>query len=83
MLVFWAFRPDLKYRKNLTQRLLALIKLPVAKRKSEFGQIILFSTSRSMTVRQIIKVVQETAFATSDSSALVTFHFEHGQSDVE
>lgn len=61
MLEFWAFRPDLKYRKNLTQRLLALIKLPVAKRKSEFGQIILmFSTSRSMTVRQILKVVQET-----------------------
>lgn len=61
MLEFWAFRPDLKYRKNLTQRLLALIKLPVAERKSEFGQIILmFSTSRSMTVRQILKVVQET-----------------------
>lgn len=61
MLEFWAFRLDLKYRKNLTQRLLALIKLPVAERKSEFGQIILmFSTSRSMTVRQILKVVQET-----------------------
>ena len=61
MLEFWAFRPDLKYRKNLTQRLLALIKLPVAERKSEFGQIILmFSTSRSMTVRRILKVVQET-----------------------
>ena len=61
MLEFWAFRLDLKYRKNLTQRLLALIKLPVGERKSEFGQIILmFSTSRSMTVRQILKVVQET-----------------------
>lgn len=59
MLEFWAFRLDLKYRKNLTQRLLALIKLPVAKRKSEHGQI-LFSTSRSKTVRQILKVVQET-----------------------
>ena len=48
MLEFWAFRPDLKHRKNLTQRLLALIKLPLAKRKSEYGQMNINFSSQSV-----------------------------------